>query len=72
MHELQAVMDELKTLAPAQLESAAGYIHRLKTVQEMDKTRALDRVFGSLTDDEANEMVAAITAHCKRIDVNAW
>ena len=47
MSTLEAVVEELKHPSPAELEEAAGYIHRLRLdVGAAERKRALDRAFG--------------------------
>lgn len=72
MSTLEAMVDELKRLPPAQLEAAASYIHGLKIASTHEGRLALERAFGSLTASEADDMERAIATNCERIDANQW
>ena len=65
-------VEELKSLSPSKFEEAAGYIHRLKLADGSENKQALDRAFGCLTPEEADEMERAIVANCERVDASQW
>ena len=72
MSSLEAVVEELKTLPPAQLARAADFIHRLKTVSQAERQAILERTFGSLTEEEAAEMEHVIEQGCEQIVERDW
>lgn len=72
MSTLEATVEELKSLPPAQLAEAAGYIHKLKVSGSHAAKLALERAFGCLTPPEAEEMERAIASNCERIDAGQW
>jgi len=72
MSTLEIIVEELKTLPPGKLDEAAGYIHRLTEISQVERQAALDRAFGCLTEEEARQMEKAIHEHCERIDPREW
>jgi hypothetical protein len=73
MSTLEAVVEELKHLSPAELEEAAGYIYGLRLdVDAAERKRALDRAFGCLSESEAETIASAIETHCERVDASQW
>jgi antitoxin (DNA-binding transcriptional repressor) of toxin-antitoxin stability system len=68
MSTLEMTFEELKSLPPAQLAEAAGYIHRLKLASVEPRREALERSFGCLTAAEAEDLERAIAVNCERID----
>ncbi len=72
MSTLETTVEELKSLPPAKLAEAAGYIHKLKMASNSESRRALERAFGCLTPSEAEEMERAIASTCERIDASQW
>lgn len=72
MSTLEATVEELKSLPPAKLAEAAGYIHKLKMTGSHEGRLALERAFGCLTPSEAGEMERAIASNCERIDAGQW
>ncbi len=72
MSTLEATFEELKSLSPAKLADAAGYIHRLKVAGGVAGRQALENAFGCLTSSEAEEMERAIASNCERIDASQW
>lgn len=65
---LEAILEELKTLPPGGLERAANYIHRLDSAGRLERKAALRRAAGSLTDEEADELARNIEEDCENID----
>jgi hypothetical protein len=59
MAKLDAVIEDLKALPPSNLERAADYIHRLRLITDKERYAIIDRTAGSLTHDEADELVRA-------------
>ena len=72
MSTLELTFEELKSLSPAKLDEAAGYIHRLKLASVEQRREALARSFGCLTSAEAEELEEAIAANCERVDAGQW
>ena len=72
MSTLELTFEELKSLPPAKLDEAAGYIHRLKLASVEHRLEALARSFGCLTPAEAEELEQAIAANCEGVDASQW
>ena len=72
MHELETIVEELKTLPAGKLAAAATYIHQLKAGSKADRDRALDRAYGCLTAAEADGLASALQTNCERIDASQW
>jgi hypothetical protein len=70
--KLETIVEELKTLPPDRLDSAADYIHRLKTISRDERTAILERTAGSLTAEEGNELARIIEEGFERIDERDW
>ena len=72
MSKLETIVEELKTLPPDRLDSAADYIHRLKTISRDERTAIIERTAGSLTAEEGDELARIIEEGCERIDERDW
>ncbi|HEV3315458.1 MAG TPA: hypothetical protein VG488_00765 [Candidatus Angelobacter sp.] len=72
MSKLEAIVEELKTLPPNRLESAADYIHKLKTISDAERIAIIDRTSGSLTPEEGEELARIIEEGCEQIDERDW
>ena len=72
MSALETIVEELKTLPPASLKAAAGYVHQLKLASVADRRRALDGAFGCLSAAEAEDLERAVQSNCERIDAGQW
>jgi hypothetical protein len=70
--KLETIVEDLKTLPPDRLDSAAEYIHRLKTIGRVERTSILERTAGSLTPEEGDELARIIEDGCERIDERDW
>jgi hypothetical protein len=70
--KLEAIVEELKTLPPNRLESAADYIHKLKTISDAERIAIIDRTSGSLTPEEGEELARIIEEGCEQIDERDW
>jgi hypothetical protein len=70
--KLEAIVEELKTLPPNRLESAADYIHKLKTISDAERIAIIDRTSGSLTPEEGDELARIIEEGCEQIDERDW
>jgi len=66
--KLEAIVEELKMLPPDRLESAADYIHRLKTISRAERMAIITRTAGSLTPEEGEELARIIEEGCEQID----
>ncbi len=51
---LEAIIEDLKSLPPAQLETAADIVHRLKRISEDERKAILARTAGALSPVEAD------------------
>ena len=72
MSLLEAIVEELKTLPPARLEQAAGYVSRLKEASQAERVTALKKTAGTLTKEEADAWEQAINEDCERVDDRDW
>jgi hypothetical protein len=72
MSTLEAAVEELKSLPPAKLDEAAGYIHQLKLASMAARREALERSFGCLSATEAEELERGVATNCERIDAGQW
>jgi hypothetical protein len=70
--KLETIVEDLKTLPPDRLDSAADYIHRLKSISRAERTAILKRTGGSLTLEEGDELARIIEDGCERIDEHDW
>ena len=72
MSKFDPIVEELKTLTPAKLAEAAGYIHRLKGISEQERHAALELTAGALTPAEADELAHIIEDGCEQVDAREW
>ncbi len=72
MGKLETIVEELKTLPPDGLDSAADYIHRLKTITPAERVDIIKRTAGSLTPEEGDELTRIIKEGCEQIDERDW
>jgi hypothetical protein len=70
--KLEAIFEDLKGLPPDRLDSAADYIHKLKTISNAERVAIIDRTAGSLTKEEGDELARTIEEGCERIDERDW
>jgi hypothetical protein len=68
MRNLESILEDLKTLPPGRLESAADYIHKLRTISEAERAAIIDRTAGSLTQEEGEELARIIEKGCEQVD----
>jgi len=68
MSEIELIVEELKTLPPAKVTEAAGYIHHLKAVSETERRAALEKTAGALSPAEADEMARLIEDGCEQME----
>ena len=57
---MENIVEDLKSLPPDQLELAADYIQRLKRISQEERQAILTRTFGSLSQEDADEIEKAI------------
>jgi acyl-CoA reductase-like NAD-dependent aldehyde dehydrogenase len=69
---LEAIVEELKSLPPAELALAAGYIRRLKRLSPEEREEVLRRTAGALSKEEAEELERIIEEGCERVDERDW
>ena len=69
---LEAIVEDLKSLPPAQLEAAADIVHQLKRISEEERQAILTRTAGALSPEAADEMNRVIEEGCERIDESGW
>ncbi len=69
---LDAIVENLKALPADKLEEAADFIRRLRPVSREEREAVLARVFGSLSQEDADAMLKAIEEGCERIDDQRW
>jgi hypothetical protein len=72
MTNLESILEDLKTLPPGRLESAADYIHKLRTISDADRAAIIDRTAGSLTAEEGEELARIIEEGCEQVDERDW
>ena len=70
--KLETIVEELKTLPPDRLDSAADYIHKLKTISRAARIAIIERTAGSLTEEEGDERARIINEGCEQIDGRDW
>jgi hypothetical protein len=70
--KLEAIVEDLKGLPPDQLDRAADYIHKLKTISHAERVAIIDQTSGSLTKEEGDELARTIEEGCERIDERDW
>jgi len=64
----ESIIEDLKTLPPNRLESAADYVHKLRTISDSERSAIIDRTAGSLTPEEGNELARIIEEGCGQVD----
>jgi len=70
--KLESILEDLKTLPPNRLESAADYIHKLRTISDAERDAIIDRTAGSLTPEEGDELARIIEEGCEQLDERDW
>jgi hypothetical protein len=67
------ILSDLDQLSPAQQERAAELVRGLiPTLSKGASVEDLLRVAGTLDDEAAQEMMAAIEEGCERVDLHEW
>jgi hypothetical protein len=67
-NNLESILEDLKSLPPHRLQSAADYLHRLRAISDSERDAIIDRTAGSLTAEEGEELDRIITEGCERVD----
>ena len=70
--KLEGIFEDLKTLPPDRLDSAADYIHKLKTIGQVERAAIIDRTSGSLSKEEGDELARIIEEGCEQVDEHDW
>jgi len=67
------ILSDLDRLSPAEQEHAAELVHRLVSpLPRGASIEELQQVAGTLDDESAREMMAAIEEGCERVDADEW
>jgi hypothetical protein len=69
---LETIVEDLKSLPPEKLAVAADFIRRLMPVSQEERQVALDRTFGCLSPQEADELERAIEEGCEQVNEHGW
>ena len=69
---LEAIVEDLKSLSPDRLEMVATYVRHLKPISQKDRGTALDRTFGCLSPEEADQLERVIEEGCEQVDEHGW
>ena len=72
MSPLENIVADLKSLPPAKLEVAAGFVQRLKRISQEERQAILTRTAGALSPQEADELERVIEEGCEKIDEHGW
>lgn len=72
MSPLKNIVEELKSLPRDKLALAADYIQRLKGISHEERQAILARTFGSLSQEDAEEIEKAIEEGCESVDERHW
>jgi hypothetical protein len=72
MSTLDYIVEDLKRLPPPKLEQVADFVHRISAVNPDVRRAALDRTFGCMTPEEADEFQKIIDEGCESIDERDW
>jgi len=69
----QQILIDLDRLSPEQQKRAAELVHGLVSpLPKGTPGRELLRFAGTLDDESAREMIAAIEEECERVDLDEW
>ena len=69
----QQILNDLDQLSPEMQRRAADLVHRLVSPLPNGASGSdLLRFAGTLDDESAREMIAAIEQGCERVDLDAW
>lgn len=62
------IVGDLHALPASAVQQVAAYVHQLRVKADIDRQRAFDATFGSMTQDEATEFQRVIDEGCERIE----
>lgn len=71
MSQIESVVEELKHLAPAQIQQVAGLVHHLYESQSIARQKALEETAGCMSAEEADAFQRTIDEACERIEPDA-
>jgi hypothetical protein len=69
---LEAIVEDLKSLPPEKLEAAADFIRQLKPISPEERQAVLDRTFGCLSKEEADELQRVVEEGCELVNEHGW
>ena len=69
---MNEIIQNIRTLPPAGLREAAGYIHVLRTRSMKRRNEVLRSTATSFSAAEAKSLEKSIAEGCEGIDPNAW
>jgi hypothetical protein len=72
MSKLEAIVEELKSLPFDRLERGADYIHRLKTINRVERNEILRSTAGILAGARGQEFARNIDEGCGNVDELEW
>jgi hypothetical protein len=72
MSKLEAIVEELKALPPDRLEKAADYIHRLQTIDRLERNAILRSTAGILAGERGEAFAKNIEEGCEKVDERDW
>jgi hypothetical protein len=67
-NNLESILEDLKSLPPHRLQSAADYLHRLRAISDSERDAIIDKTAGSLTVEEGKELCRIIEEGCEQVD----
>ena len=71
MSLIEQIVADIKMLPLDKQEAAYKYVHRLREQSSQERQTILDRAFGSLSMEEAEEWERNVQS-CRKIDVESW
>ena len=67
MKAVETCIESLKNLPDDLVEEAANYIETLHEKHKEERTKALDTIFGTLSEERANEWLKTVKEDCCRL-----
>ena len=71
MSLIEQIVADIKLLPVDKQEAAYDYVHRLREETSRERKAILDRVFGALSIEEAEEWERNVQS-CRTVDVESW
>ena len=68
---IEQIVADIRMLPVDKQEAAYNYVHRLREQTTQERQKVLDRAFGSLSLEEAEEWERNVLS-CRKIDVESW